>query len=119
LTRLDESRLGGFLFPSHVAQWVMHPNGTPRGDRELAAEVLVEIWTPTRTHGCTRRHALNVADVLKLDSAAAIVVSTFLAALPRVTGRYGQGATCFVTILVFRAKNSPERSRVPQQWREV
>ncbi|MBT2334710.1 hypothetical protein J7E49_12450 [Variovorax paradoxus] len=67
-----------------VDEWVMRPDGQPRSDRELAAEVLVEIRKPLGTSGRTAPHAFEVADVLLLDRAAAIVVSTFLAALPRV-----------------------------------
>ena len=67
-----------------VDEWVMHPDGGPRSDRELAAEVLVEIRKPLGSSGRTAPHAFDVADILQLDRAAAIVVSTFLAALPRV-----------------------------------
>ena len=67
-----------------VDEWVMHPGGGPRSDRELAAEVLVEIRKPLGTSGRTVPHSVEVADILQLDRAAAIVVSTFLAALPRV-----------------------------------
>ncbi|WP_295986883.1 hypothetical protein [uncultured Variovorax sp.] len=67
-----------------VDEWVMHPDGRPRSDRELAAEVLVEIRKPLGSSGRTAAHAFDVADILQLDRAAAIVVSTFLAALPRV-----------------------------------
>ena len=67
-----------------VDAWVMHPGGGgPRSDRDLAAEVLVEIRKPLGTSGRTVPHSFEVADVLQLDRAAAIVVSTFLAALPR------------------------------------
>jgi hypothetical protein len=67
-----------------VDEWVMHPGGGPRSDRELAAEVLVEIRKPLGTSGRTVPHSFEVSDILQLDRAAAIVVSTFLAALPRV-----------------------------------
>ena len=67
-----------------VHECVMHPGGGPRSDRELAAEVLVEIRKPLGTSGRTVPHSFEVADILQLDRAAAIVVSTFLAALPRV-----------------------------------
>jgi hypothetical protein len=66
-----------------VDAWVMHPGGGPRSDRELATEVLVEVRKPLGTSGRTVPHSFDVADVLQLDRAAAIVVSTFLAALPR------------------------------------
>jgi hypothetical protein len=67
-----------------VDEWVMSSDGAPRSDRELAAEVLVEIRKPLGASGRTAPHAFDVADILQLDRAAAIVVSTFLAALPRV-----------------------------------
>ena len=67
-----------------VDEWVMHPGDGPRRDRELAAAVLVEIRKPLGTSGRTVPHSFEVADILQLDRAAAIVVSTFLAALPRV-----------------------------------
>ncbi|MGJ7613674.1 MULTISPECIES: hypothetical protein [unclassified Variovorax] len=67
-----------------VDEWVMDSEGVPRSDRELAAEVLVEIRKPGGASGRTTAHAFEVADILQLDRAAAIVVSTFLAALPRV-----------------------------------
>jgi hypothetical protein len=67
-----------------VDAWVMHADGRPRSDRELAAEVLVEIRKPLGATGRTAPHAFEVADILQLDRAAAIVVSTYLAALPRV-----------------------------------
>jgi hypothetical protein len=102
---------GGFA-AEEVDQWVMYPNGTPRGDRELATEVLVEIWKPNRAQGRTGRHALNVADVLTLDSAAAIVVSTFSRQCPELGEGMGQGATCFVAILAFRARRFPPSARV-------
>jgi len=43
-----------------------------------------EIRKPLGSSGRTAPHAFDVADILQLDRAAAIVVSTFLAALPRV-----------------------------------
>lgn len=67
-----------------IDEWVMHPDGRPRSDRELAAEVLVEIRRSPETDGREVAHAFEVADILQLDRAAAIVVSTYLAALPRV-----------------------------------
>jgi hypothetical protein len=67
-----------------IDEWVMHPDGKPRSDRELAAEVLVEIRKSPETSGREVAHAFEVADILQLDRAAAIVVSTYLAALPRV-----------------------------------
>lgn len=67
-----------------IDEWVMHPDGKPRSDRELAAEVLVEIRVPLEMSGGPAARAFDIADLLQLDRAAAIVVSTYLAALPRV-----------------------------------
>ena len=67
-----------------IDEWVMHPDGKPRSDRELAAEVLVEIRVPPEMSGSAAARVFDVADILQLDRAAAIVVSTYLAALPRV-----------------------------------
>jgi hypothetical protein len=67
---------------AQLDHWVMRPDGRPRSDRDLASEVLVEIRRPLGTGGHTLPHTLDIADVLQLDRAAAIVVSTFLAALP-------------------------------------
>jgi hypothetical protein len=103
-----------------VDQWVMHPNGTPRSDRELAAEVLIEVRQSAGARGHAALHTFAVADILELDSAAAIVVSTFLAALPRGTGRYWtrshllRGESRFVG-----RKNPLGRPRASVVWREV
>jgi hypothetical protein len=67
-----------------IDEWVMHPDGRPRSDRELAAEVLVEIRMPPAMSAGPAARAFEVADLLQLDRAAAVVVSTYLAALPRV-----------------------------------
>ncbi|MDP9932882.1 hypothetical protein [Variovorax paradoxus] len=108
------------LAAEDVDQWVMHPNGTPRSDRELATEVLIEVRRPVGARGQTVSHALGVADILKLDSAAAIVVSTYLAVLPRVTGRYWTKGHLLRGGSRFAGKKLPaERPRIPQQWREV
>ncbi|MDH6594785.1 hypothetical protein M2165_004674 [Variovorax sp. TBS-050B] len=68
-----------------VDAWVMHPDGRPRSDRELAAEVLLELRRqPGETSEGELPAAFEVSDILQLDRAAAIIVATFLAALPRV-----------------------------------
>ncbi|SDI78657.1 hypothetical protein [Variovorax sp. OV700] len=72
----------------NVDEWVLDADGKPRSDRDLAAEVLIEIRKPLRSTSRRLLHTLGVADILQLESAAAIVVSTFLAALPRSSGRY-------------------------------
>jgi hypothetical protein len=108
------------LAAEDVDQWVMHPDGTPRSDRELAAEVLVEIRRPVGARGQSAAHALDVADILELDSAAAIVVSTYLAVLPRVTGRYWTKGHLLRGESRLRGKKAfLERPRIPQQWREI
>ncbi len=67
-----------------VDAWVMHADGRPRTDRELAAEVLVELRPSPETSDVDAHPLFEVADILQLDRAAAIIVATFLAALPRV-----------------------------------
>jgi hypothetical protein len=102
-----------------VDQWVMHPNGMPRSDRELAAEVLLEVRQSVGSRGQTVPHALDVADILELDSAAAIVVSTYLAVLPRVTGRYWTRGHLLRGESRRRGRKAfAERPRVPLQWKE-
>ena len=101
------------LMAEDVDEWVMHPDGTPRSDRELAAEVLIEARQVIATRG---RTSLDVAGILQLDSATAIVVSTYLAVLPRVTGRYW---TRNHLVRLPGRKALLERPRIPQQWREV
>lgn len=67
-----------------VDAWVMHPDGRPRTDRELAAEVLVELRPSPDTTDAEAPRGFEIGDILQLDRAAAIIVATFLAALPRV-----------------------------------
>ncbi|AGU47396.1 hypothetical protein VAPA_1c02660 [Variovorax paradoxus B4] len=69
-----------------VDEWVVRSDGTPRSDRELATEVLLAIRRPLGADRHRAPYALSVATILALDSAAAIVVSTFLAAIPRSAG---------------------------------
>ena len=102
-----------------VDEWVMHPNGTPRTDRELAAEVLIEV-RHVAAERQSAHHALEVADILQLDSAAAIVVSTYLAVLPRITGRYWTRAHLLRGESRLRSKKARiEYPRIPLQWREI
>jgi hypothetical protein len=70
-----------------VDEWVMRPDGTPRSDLELATEVLLAIRRPLGADWRSAPYALSVTTILGLDSAAAIVVSTFLAAIPRSAER--------------------------------
>ncbi|MDH6166262.1 hypothetical protein M2282_001403 [Variovorax boronicumulans] len=91
--RLDEERFQYFpvvgVFRSipfdQVDRWVMRPDGRARSDRELAAEVLVELRRPLGSTGKTASLRFEIADVLDVARAAAIVVATFLAELPRGT----------------------------------
>ncbi|MGJ7505496.1 hypothetical protein [Variovorax sp. ZT5P30] len=66
-----------------VNDWVM-PNGRPRSDRELAAEILISIRRVQEAGSSSPSRKLSVSHVLELDRAAALVVSTFLSALPRL-----------------------------------
>lgn len=89
--RLDEERFQYFpvvgVFRSmpfeQVDQWVMRPDGRARTDRELAAEVLLELRRPLGSTGKTASLRFGISDVLEEVRAAAIIVSTFLAELPR------------------------------------
>jgi hypothetical protein len=89
--RLDEERfqyvpvVGTFRsIPSgQVDRWVMRPDGRPRTDRELAAEALLELRRPLGSTARTAPFQLGIGDVVEVDRAAAIIVATFLAELPR------------------------------------
>lgn len=65
-----------------VSEWVM-PNGRPRNDRDLAAEILVSVRHVRRTDRTPSTPELSISRVLQLDRAAALVVSTFLSVLPQ------------------------------------
>lgn len=67
----------------HVDHWVMRPDGRARTDRELAAEVLVELRRPLGSSGKTAALPYDIGEVLEVERAAAIIVATFLAELPR------------------------------------
>jgi hypothetical protein len=89
--RLDEDRFQYFpvvgVFRSmpfdQVDQWVMRPDGRARTDRELATEVLLELRRPLGSTGKTASLQFGITDVLEVARAAAIIVATFLAELPR------------------------------------
>ncbi|WP_256219125.1 hypothetical protein [Variovorax sp. 770b2] len=89
--RLDEERFQYFpvvgVFRSmpfdQVDRWVMRPDGRPRTDRDLAAEVLVELRRPLGSTGKTALLQFGITEVLEVDRAAAIIVATFLSELPR------------------------------------
>ncbi|QNK66505.1 hypothetical protein H7F35_25425 [Variovorax sp. PAMC26660] len=64
-------------------RWVMQSDGRPRTDRDLAAEVLLELRRPLGPTGKTAPLHLSVREVIEFDRAATIIVATFLAELPR------------------------------------
>lgn len=66
-----------------VDTWMMHPDGRPRSDQELASEVVVELRRQPSTTADLESLQLDIADVLGYDRAAAIIVAMFLAELPR------------------------------------
>ena len=72
-----------------VDNWVM-PNGRPRSDRELADEVLLDVQTTSQSGFDELWKPIRISDVLSTDRGTAMVVSAFLAALPRVDAQ-GQG----------------------------
>ncbi|MFH0130548.1 hypothetical protein ACGLHS_10080 [Variovorax sp. VaC1] len=92
---LDETRhryvpvIGVFrrMPPDRLDQWVMRPDGRPRTDHELASEVLVALHRPLGTAGKAAPGQFNVSKLIEFDRAAAIVVATFLAELPREATR--------------------------------
>ena len=67
----------------HLGRWLVHPDGRPRADRDLAREVLLELRRDHQERGLTYPLLLDIDDVVKFDKAAAIIVATFLAAMPR------------------------------------
>jgi len=93
--RVDEERFQYFpvvgVFRSmpfdQVDRWVMRPDGRARTDRDLAAEVLLELRRPLGSTGKTASLQFGVGDVIEVDRAAAIIVATFLAELPRAMPR--------------------------------
>jgi len=105
----------------NVDEWLMRPDGKPRSDRELAIEVLVEIRKPLRTDGrSSALHTLSINDLLQSDNAAAIVVSTFLAALPRTTGRYWRRDKSAPGVSAEPSHASLQgRTQAPSTWREA
>lgn len=67
----------------HLGRWLMHPDGRPRADRELAKEVLLNLQRSHKETGLTSPLLLDVNEVVHFDKAAAIIVAAFLAAMPR------------------------------------
>ena len=66
-----------------VDRWVMRPDGRARTDRELASEVLLELRRPLGATGKTAALQFAIGEVIEVGRAAAIIVATFLAELPR------------------------------------
>jgi hypothetical protein len=54
-------------------------NGKARSDRDLAAEVLLEVRGLASDNGHQRGRHYSVLEVLEFERAAALVISTFLA----------------------------------------
>ncbi|MET3373336.1 hypothetical protein ABIC89_002398 [Variovorax boronicumulans] len=66
-----------------IDQWVMDLNGKPRSDKELAAEVLVELRRARGMSGQTFRFKVKMDQVLASTRATAVIVAAFLAGHPR------------------------------------
>ena len=66
-----------------IERWLMHPDGRPRADRDLAKEVLLELRRSYKEQGLTSPLLLDMNEVIAFDKAAAIIVAAFLAASPR------------------------------------
>jgi len=69
-----------------VNEWLM-PCGRPRTDRELATEILVAVRGAQSTDHTAPVREFDVPHILDLDRAAALVISTPLWALPRLSKR--------------------------------
>ncbi|RST51128.1 hypothetical protein [Variovorax sp. DXTD-1] len=69
----------------HIDNWLVC-NGKPRSDRDLAAEVLLEVRGLPSADGRLQGRHYSVLQVLEFERAAALVVSLFLAELPRSEG---------------------------------
>ncbi|MGJ7524812.1 hypothetical protein [Variovorax sp. GB1P17] len=67
--------------PAAIDAWLM-PGGRPRSDRELAADVLLEIREVGRNIFVPPRN-LDPARIVQVDQAASLIVSSFLSLLPR------------------------------------
>lgn len=69
-----------------VNEWLM-PSGRPRTDWELATEILVAVRGAQSADHTAPVREFDVPQILELDQAAALVVSTFLWVLPRLSKR--------------------------------
>jgi len=66
-----------------IGQWLMHPDGRPRADRDLAKEVLLELRRLYKERDQASALLLDVNEVVEFDKAAAIIVAACLAVMPR------------------------------------
>jgi hypothetical protein len=71
-----------FMPSDDIDSWLVS-DGKPRSDRDLAAEILLEVRGLPGVDGCLRGRHYSVLQVLEFERAAALVVSMFLAELPR------------------------------------
>ncbi|MDR6889730.1 MULTISPECIES: hypothetical protein [Variovorax] len=65
-----------------IDNWLV-ADGKPRSDRDLAAEILLEVKGVPSADGMLPGRHYSVLEVLELGRAAALVMSMFLAELPR------------------------------------
>jgi len=72
----------------NIDNWLVS-NGKPRSDRDLAAEILLEVRGLPSADGHRQGRHYSVLEVLEFERAAALVVSMFLAELPRPEGLPG------------------------------
>jgi hypothetical protein len=75
-----------FMPSDNIDNWLVS-NGKPRSDRDLAAEVLLEVRGLPSADGRLQGRHYSVLQVLEFERAAALVVSMFLSELPRPEGR--------------------------------
>lgn len=66
----------------NIDNWLVS-NGKPRSDRDLATEILLEVRGLPSADGSRQGRHYSVLEVLEFERAAALVVSMFLAELPR------------------------------------
>ena len=71
-----------YMASDNIDNWLVS-DGKPRSDRDLAVEVLLEVRGLPGVDGAVQGRHYSVLEVLEFGRAAALVVSTFLAELPR------------------------------------
>ena len=71
-----------YMPSENIDNWLVS-NGKPRSDRDLAAEILLEVRGLPSPDGHLQGRHYSVLEVLAFERAAALVVSMFLAELPR------------------------------------